>query len=742
MIDIYSLCPGGTGKKIKFCCPNRVEEFRKIYKLLDANQNTACLNFIDGLLQSDPSCACMLAIRCVILKSLPNREQDLIETACRFYENHPENPIAIAESAQAIYLEGLQTIAKKYEVLPPQQRVDMALAEREEMRDVIRRTILRYEKAFSVPQPFQYEQVVLKLEMFVKMLIKVGFYESANAWMGLVLDVASNPAFQEIFMNSLRQLKTNKAIQHCFRTGLRVQNASGESAWKAEFDQIVETQIRKLHWSRAVEELEALAVRYEEVRKASEYWFDLALLHEWLCDLETAEKCWKEYLKCEGVSFYDALEKRIRLSFFHECPLEDAMNICTLDFQLTSAEEVLEKLKAEPTYRPVPELQMQSLNGETLMAAFDILDSPAAASLEELDPESIPVVVGNAILWKHDETGAARLEVINVLQGGADFVREAVEEVLSGWISGEAQQKVTRSISVTLDSLLRKIALPAGLSDAQVRTMKNQHCRSILLERWIHFPLGILKHQSMSAAAAKPQMRQQVETVIYALRYLLEREKLDVSILNELREALHLGPLPKISQDQIETLSPLFFDQLKMEDLTPALLERVFYISRMFNEDNLPQEVLDSVSRDPQYAAAFRIEVLKAMWSRDPHGENFCEIVTRGRQLCVENQLSDVFFDIMEVAHAMNENRLQTVFEKLKHIKEAHADDPEAMQNAAQLSRYMYGVVQNMDPADLVALQQKTAFRFPEGAGFRNVPGRDPLAHGIPGGNASERGNG
>ncbi|MBQ4144221.1 MAG: hypothetical protein IJD43_12195 [Thermoguttaceae bacterium] len=727
MIDIYSLCPGGTGKKIKFCCPNRVEEFRKIYKLLDANQNTACLNFIDGLLKTDPSCACMLAIRCVILKSLPNREQDLIKTAYQFYENHPENPIAIAESAQAIYLEGIQTVTKKYEALPPQQRVDLALTEREEMRDVIRRTILRYEKAFSVPQPFQYEQVVLKLEMFVKMLIKVGFYESANAWMGLVLDVSSNPALQDMFMNSLRQLKTSKAIQHCFRIGLRVRNAAKECAWKAEFDQIVDAQIRKLHWSRAIEELKALALRHEDVRTAPEYWFDLALLHEWLCDLETAEKCWKEYLKCDGVSFYDALEKRIRLSFFHECPLEDAMNICTLDFPLNGADEVLEKLTADPVYRQVPELQMQSLNGETLLAAFDILDSPVPASLEELDLRSIPVVVGNAILWKHKETGAVRLEVINVLQGGADFVRGEVQEVLAPWISGKVQQKVTRSISVTLDSLLRKIALPASLTDQQVRNLKNQHCRSILLERWIDFPLGILKHQSMRSAAAKPQMRPLVETVIYALRYLLEREKLDISLLDELRAELHLDPLPQIPAEQVETLSPLFFDQLKLEDLTPALLERVFYVSRMFNEDNLPMEILASISKDTQYAPAFRIEVLKAMWSRDPHGEDFQDIVTRGRQLCVENRLSDVFFDIMEVAYAMNEHRLQTVFEKLKHIREAHSDDPEAMQNAAQLSKYMYGIVQSMDPAELVALQQQTSFVIPDGAGLRNMQGNRPL---------------
>ncbi|MBE6427831.1 MAG: hypothetical protein E7028_04470 [Planctomycetaceae bacterium] len=711
MIDVYSLCPGGSGKKIKFCCRNRVDDFRKIYKFLDANQNTACLNFIDSLLKSDPDCACLLAIRCVILKSFPNRETDLIETAKHFYEKHPENPIAIAESAQAILLEGQQAMTAKYASLSPAARTALATQERDDLRQVIRDTISRYESAFSVSQPFQYEQVVFKLEIFVKALIKAGFYESANAWMGLVLDMELNPTFHEIFVNNLHQLKTSKTIPLCFRVGLKIQHAPADVPWKDEFDSIIQNSVLKIRWNLAVSELKHLAEKYPEIQTSPTYWFDLALLHEWLCDLSSAEEYWKQYLNCDGISFYEALEKQIRVSFFKDSPLEDAMDICTLRFPLTNAEDVLKKLDSEPTFRRVQDIRMQNLENGTLLGAFDVLDSPALESLDGVEVDDIPVVVGNVILWEQAEgekkTGS--LEVINVLQGGANFVAQEIQSVIGEWVAGEMEQTVTRSISVTLDSILRKIALPSGLSDEKVREIKNEHCRSILLNRWIHFPLGILKHQSIKNAAKNPKLRRQVETVIYAVRYLLDREKLNTGVLDELRTALNMDPMPEILPDQIPELSPIFFDQLNLNMLTPELLERVFFVSRMFNTNNIPVKILESVADDPAYAPSMRIEVLKALWSQNPQTERSLEIIEKGRELCVANNQPDVFFDIMEVACAINEGKFHTVFEKLKHIRQEHSDDKEAMQYVSQLSQYMYGIIQNMNPADLSALQKKTS---------------------------------
>ena len=96
--DAYSLCPGGTGKKIKFCCSDFVGELNKIDRFLEAEQNTACLQHIDRLLQEGKPRACLLAVKAMLLRATQQYEAARDNVAI-FLQHFPENPIALAESA-------------------------------------------------------------------------------------------------------------------------------------------------------------------------------------------------------------------------------------------------------------------------------------------------------------------------------------------------------------------------------------------------------------------------------------------------------------------------------------------------------------------------------------------------------------------------------------------------------------------------------------------------------------------
>ena len=45
-IDPYTVCPGGTGKKVKFCCPDLVQELDKVQRMLEGELPTACLDYL------------------------------------------------------------------------------------------------------------------------------------------------------------------------------------------------------------------------------------------------------------------------------------------------------------------------------------------------------------------------------------------------------------------------------------------------------------------------------------------------------------------------------------------------------------------------------------------------------------------------------------------------------------------------------------------------------------------------
>ena len=97
-IDPYSPCPGGTGKKIKFCCPNLLGELQKIQRMMEGEQFQGCLQHVEQLERTNPDQPCLLSVKTLLLRIL-HRFDEARETADRFLEKHPDNPIALAESA-------------------------------------------------------------------------------------------------------------------------------------------------------------------------------------------------------------------------------------------------------------------------------------------------------------------------------------------------------------------------------------------------------------------------------------------------------------------------------------------------------------------------------------------------------------------------------------------------------------------------------------------------------------------
>ena len=97
-IDAYSLCPGGTGQKIKFCCPDFLPELEKIVRMFEGEQHLGCLKHIEQLQEKTPDKACLFALKSMLLRST-NQIDEAEANATAFLEKHPENPTAMAESA-------------------------------------------------------------------------------------------------------------------------------------------------------------------------------------------------------------------------------------------------------------------------------------------------------------------------------------------------------------------------------------------------------------------------------------------------------------------------------------------------------------------------------------------------------------------------------------------------------------------------------------------------------------------
>ena len=104
-IDPYAACPGGTGKKIKFCCADLVGDLEQLDRLLEADQVAAALEQVERQLEKTPGRACLLATR-TKLQLASRRFAEAAASAAEFLTAHPGNPLALGQAAVAEAING------------------------------------------------------------------------------------------------------------------------------------------------------------------------------------------------------------------------------------------------------------------------------------------------------------------------------------------------------------------------------------------------------------------------------------------------------------------------------------------------------------------------------------------------------------------------------------------------------------------------------------------------------------
>jgi tetratricopeptide (TPR) repeat protein len=127
-LDQYSICPCGSGKKVKFCkCAEHLSEMAKIDRMVDGDQSVAALDKINQLLKAFPNEAWLYAYKCEIQLKLRELE-GLEETSAKFIRLQPDNPLAKLFRSMVALLRGnveesatllVQSIADSGEVLHP-----------------------------------------------------------------------------------------------------------------------------------------------------------------------------------------------------------------------------------------------------------------------------------------------------------------------------------------------------------------------------------------------------------------------------------------------------------------------------------------------------------------------------------------------------------------------------------------------------------------------------------------------
>jgi hypothetical protein len=97
-IDPYAPCPGGTGKKIKFCCDDLTGDLEQLDRLIEGDQVVAALEQADRLAAKHPGRACLMATQ-VKLQLATRKFAEAAATSQAFLAAFPTNPLALGHAA-------------------------------------------------------------------------------------------------------------------------------------------------------------------------------------------------------------------------------------------------------------------------------------------------------------------------------------------------------------------------------------------------------------------------------------------------------------------------------------------------------------------------------------------------------------------------------------------------------------------------------------------------------------------
>lgn len=641
-IDAYSLCPGGTGKRIKFCCKDIFTDLQEIERMQEGGQNFACLERIEQVERKAPDRACLLEIKCQLLLGM-ERVDDYRTTVKRFVEKHADNPVAWAEQAvlashdegphaamaalqHAAELSGEGVPGRLYDVMGAVAHSFLTAGQILPARALfLMQTLLQHDD----PQP-------------VEMVVQLNSAPSAPLL-----------------------LKDDPAIKPCL----------ADVPWKSEFDEALQA-VGRMQWQRAADRLSALAAK---VPDSSEVWHNLATLRGWLGDTEGCAAAWRKYATL-NIPLEDATEAEALAMILSDNPLGDQVEIQVLSYPIGDAEEVRAAIAASPRALPIPpnRLPAASEDSPPPKAAFLLIDRSPMKSGQDATVEQVPRALAHVLLYGRETDRTARVEALVVSPRRAEAVQALLADLVAELHGATPTTRPIGRISASRQLLRRDWHLPDDLSPEQSLHLADQFTTHILLHQWPAAPLGLFDGKSPREAGADPANRIKLMAAILLMEYWTEQtgETFDFNLL---RSEVGLPALEPIDPQGINVeLLPLGrLSRVEVEKLDDETLLRVYRRAMGFRASAALEKLAHAVASRP--ALAHQREMIPAyryLAETAPDASQALDYIERGRKVSLETGDSCASWDFLEVSVRLERGEGEEFQRLVNHLQSQHIREP------------------------------------------------------------------
>ena len=646
-IDAYSLCPGGTGKKIKFCCGDFLAELQKIDRMVEGEQYLACLKHIDHLMEQElgRDRPCLLATKCVLLRATDQPEA-AATTATAFLAKHPNNQIALSELA----------------ILAAENDARQALG-------LVHRAFRAATGAIS-------GRTYQAMSVTAGALLREGLPLPARALLQLQCDIAEDDDRPVELLSALSQATD---IPLLLRDDPPLASCPDGAPWKDRFAEVIQA-VAAGDWPTGADRLAALAA---DVPDSPAVWRNLATLRGWSADNAGCIDALRKYSALrarEADGLEDAVEAEAEAMFLSDDPLGDRLEMFKLIWTVNDVERAHEAFLSSPRFRAIAFNPAQFSDGQTPppKAAYMLLDRPLPESAEGLSAETMPRLLGQALLFGRQTDREARLDVMGVAGDELAAVAGMVRQAAGDAVDPQPKEEVVGHWSASQKLMRPAWQPPRDIAPERLRSLLDQYQRDAILNQWPDLKLGILDGRSPREGAGDEGKRVRLLAAILVLEHWSERlpGQLD---FNELRTRLGLpllGPIDPREQP-VENLPTVRLGRLSVERLSDKELLAAYYRAGAFGIRPAMRSFAEAVVNRPSFADSDeRLHAYSILARNEEDMPRALEYVEQGRRAAEAKKESSASWDLMELSLRFAHRDGQQAMRLIEHLQKHHLEEP------------------------------------------------------------------
>ena len=667
-IDTYAPCPGGTGKKIKFCCSDLVGDLDQLDTLIGGDQLTAALDQVKRLGEKHPGRACLLATR-TKLELASKQFGAATETSRQFLEAFPSNPLALGQAAMCDALGNrMQEAAVRFD-----RAREAATGEAEG----------------ATPELVR---IAATLVQAAGQLGHVGFAQGLVDW------VVDRQLGSEEERRLLAAIVGSSGVPPALRTRMPLVELAGESPWRFEFEAAL-AHARAWRLSKALSTFRSLkGVAGESV----ELFTNIAILCEMLARPFEAAEAWLHVAALRGTPADDAVEavgRAIALETEADPDRSPLVAITTRSAALavpageagTTALELLEdKIRHAGTCdaSAFDRATWVSRNAAPPRSVWRVYDSP---------PDGRPARLLASLLIFGRQTDR---EPEAVLQGFAPDVELAVPpmEGLLGCTFAAGAEAASLPASTPTNWLLgaqfriqpptERPRPPAAGEESEVDRLLEDQRRAVwgrFLEVWPDTPLPELLGKTPREAVRDPRSARRVEALVGEGEATARRRDASEA-WTALRGRLGLPEPAQIeSTEPLGTVPPLRWHRLEMSKLPLDQLRGLLVTAMDAGFDRAAERAAEALATRPDAAPEDRWEALGLLEDRATSSVRKLEIIAELRRLAAALKANDGMLDVAELRARMQRGEESETVRLLDHLRRDHGRDQQVLQALAEV---------------------------------------------------------